>query len=299
MNVLVLKRILFNLYLNIPGSRYLWQLVKKIYIPPYNVRKYLRFKGVFNLNLDPDFKLMIMNHGNTIENELFWLGANGWEPWSTVAWKTLSEQSQVIFDVGANTGLYSLISAKANTAASVYAFEPVKVIFDRLNVNLHLNELNVNAHQLALADENGEGKIFVADTVSNTFDQASLSVSKFKSGHAHSITIKKQRLSSFIEEHGITKIDLMKIDVETYEPQVLSGMGRYLRVFKPTILIEILNESVARAVESLITDLGYQYFLIDEMKGYIKRENLSPGRRGNNFLLLNKDKHGKLIESGS
>ena len=38
----------------------------------------------------------------------------------------------------------------------------------------------------------------------------------------------------------------MKIDVETHEPAVLKGMGEYLRSFRPTMLIELLNDEVAQ-----------------------------------------------------
>lgn len=39
-------------------------------------------------------------------------------------------------------------------------------------------------------------------------------------------------------------MDLMKIDVEGYEPQVLEGMGKYLALMKPAMLIEILSNEV-------------------------------------------------------
>jgi FkbM family methyltransferase len=239
-----------------------------------------------------------MNYGNTIENELFWLGTMGWEGRATKIWQMLSEQSNVIFDVGANTGLYSLISSKVNSAASIYAFEPIELIFNRLKKNIQINGLNVRLSKIALADEDGEGKIFVANTISHTFDQASLNQAQYKSDSPISFNIIKRRLDSFIQEQKIGGIDLMKIDVETFEPQVLEGLGVYLEKFAPTILIEILNEDVARKVESLITGIDYQFYLIDEKKGFFQKDNLTPGKRGNNFLLLNKLKHKiRLTES--
>jgi len=288
MFILSLKRALFNIYLHLPGSRLLFSLVKKIYVPPKRIRKYLRFKGPFRLTFDDGTTLRIINYGNTIENQLFWLGANGWEGRSTNAWIRLCKESEIIFDVGANTGLYSLIGSKANPKAVVYAFEPVDLIFKRLKENLQLNNLQVQTFNIALADENGEGKIFAADTVSSTFDQASLN-NKDKDGSRFMI-IEMKRLDSFIQDQGIKQIDLMKIDVETFEPQVLKGMSHYLKKFAPTILIEILNNGVARDVESLVDGNNYEYYLIDEKNGLIRQENLMPGKRGNNFLLLNKSK---------
>jgi len=232
-----------------------------------------------------------MSYGNTIENELFWLGAKGWEGRAIQAWKKLSERSSVIFDIGANTGLYSLVSAKVNTLASVYAFEPLQPVVERFRINLQLNDLVLNLFQVALAEEDGEGKIFMADTISGTFDQASLNELKYQSVTQNFFTIRKRTLSSFIEENNITHIDLMKIDVETFEPQVLRGMRSYLKRFAPTLIIEILNEKVGRQVQDLIQDIEYHYYLIDEKKGFILKDSLLPNKRGNNFLILNKNKH--------
>ena len=45
-------------------------------------------------------------------------------------------------------------------------------------------------------------------------------------------------------DHKITKIDLLKIDVETHEPEVLEGYTKYIHLHKPTMLIEILNDEL-------------------------------------------------------
>jgi hypothetical protein len=74
-------------------------------------------------------------------------------------------------------------------------------------------------------------------------------------------------LKDFIEKQGMTKIDLMKIDVETHEPEVLEGMREYLGKFNPVMLIEILNEEVAAKLNKLLAGLDYLYFNIDENNG--------------------------------
>ncbi len=80
-----------------------------------------------------------------------------------------------------------------------------------------------------------------------------------------------ERLDTFIEATGLKKIDLMKIDVETHEPQVLEGMGKYLQEFNPAILIEILDDEVGEKVESLVKNNGYVYFNIDEKAGTVRK----------------------------
>ncbi len=67
----------------------------------------------------------------------------------------------------------------------------------------------------------------------------------------------------------------MKIDVETHEPEVLEGMGIYLKKFKPTLLIEILDNEVAEKIQVLVKGLNYIYFNLDE-NGHINQvESLS------------------------
>ena len=67
------------------------------------------------------------HYGFQLENEIFWSGlTNGWEKISTRLWIELSKNSKVIFDIGANTGIYSLVSKSINPTSQVFAFEPVK-----------------------------------------------------------------------------------------------------------------------------------------------------------------------------
>jgi FkbM family methyltransferase len=295
MSILEIKKILFQVYLLIPGSRYLFELIKKFYLPRYRIRKLLRFKGVFNVTLGDDLSIRLMHYGNTIENELFWCGAAGWEGKAIRIWKLLSDQSLVVFDIGANTGLYSLVSAKVNPSSLVFAFEPVPRIMERLKKNIDLNGVTVSTFQFALSDQSGHGRIFSSDNISDTFDQASLNQSRNKGTKSKALSVSVNTLSNFIVKHQVTNIDLMKIDVESFEPQVIRGMGPYLKEFAPTLLIEVLTPVAGAEIERLIADINYEFYMIDEKRGYLLKQHLVPGKGGNNFLLLNRIKHPNLV----
>jgi FkbM family methyltransferase len=63
----------------------------------------------------------------------------------------LAMNSRIIFDVGAFTGLYSLVSARCNSQCKLYSFEPNPVNFQRLIMNRELNKLsNINCFPLAV-----------------------------------------------------------------------------------------------------------------------------------------------------
>lgn len=81
---------------------------------------------------------------------------------------------------------------------------------------------------------------------------------------------------------------LVKIDVETHEPEVLSGFKVSLRKFQPVMLIEILNEEVGKKVEDLILGLDYMYFNIDEKGGIRQTSNIVKSDYYN-YLLCNKE----------
>ena len=64
----------------------------------------------------------------------------------------------------------------------------------------------------------------------------------------------------------------MKIDVETHEPEVFEGFQKYLKDFKPTLLVEIIRDRVASSLEKQFSDLGYIFFYINEPFGGVDSE---------------------------
>jgi hypothetical protein len=98
------------------------------------------------------------------------------------------------------------------------------------------------------------------------------------------VKIPTRTLKHFIEVHKMPPIGLMKIDVETHEPEVLEGMGEYLAQFKPAMLIEVWNEAVGIKVEEHLKGLGYLYFDIDDEKGLTQATKLTTGSSRNYFI---------------
>ncbi len=200
-------------------------------------------------------------------------------------WISLCGQSQNIIDIGANTGVYSLIAKSVNSDAHVYAFEPVKRVYQKLMENCALNNYDIALYEKAISNSDGTAVIFDTDTehvysvtVNKNLSAAS---TKVKETTIHTIT-----LDSFIRTNKITKIDLIKIDVETHEPEVLEGFSNYLKIFRPTLLIEILTDEVGQRVQELVNGLGYLYFNIDE-RGSVRRVEKIGASDYYNFLLCN------------
>jgi hypothetical protein len=88
-------------------------------------------------------RLFMENEGRDgVANSIHWLGVEGYEPGLVKIWVDLARRSNVIFDIGAYTGLYSLSAALVNSKARVFAFEPVDMQYRCLKRNIEINNLN-------------------------------------------------------------------------------------------------------------------------------------------------------------
>lgn len=207
-----------------------------------------------------------------MENDLFWNGfGNGYEGTSLQIWRRLAPHAHVILDVGANTGIYALVAHCVNPAASVIAVEPVERVFHRLQRNIELNGGgNVTVENLAASDITGEA--IIHDRPDDHELTASLDplMAEYCGGGGVQYAVPTKRLDDVLSGAGLHGIDLVKIDVELFEAKVLLGMGNFLSNCKPALLVEILNEEVARDVNEITRDLGYNIFRVVEQSGLVR-----------------------------
>lgn len=118
-----LFKIIYNF---IPFKRDFFYLIKTFWKPKETIYRHLHFVGIFKVKINQSKTFKIKHYGYQIENEIFWSGlTEGWEKESVKLWIELCKCSEIIFDIGANTGMYSLIAKTINPGANVYAFEPV------------------------------------------------------------------------------------------------------------------------------------------------------------------------------
>ena len=82
------------------------------------------------------------------------------------------------------------------------------------------------------------------------------------------------------------KVDLIKLDVEMHEPEI-EGMLK-IKKDRPTILIEVLSDKIASEIESLIKDLDYSYFSIDEVNPPKKEKSIRKSDHFNFLIPTNK-----------
>jgi len=270
----------------IPWKKQIFSLVKRVYVPSHTLFQHLHFHGIFQVQVEDKF-FKLQHYGYQIENEIFWQGLkSGWEKVSLQLWTKLCKTHHCILDIGANTGVYALIAKTVHPEAKVFAFEPVQRVFEKLQRNIYLNQFDIKAYEKAVSNEDGAAIIY--DQLTEHIYSVTVNKNLSANQQVREVTIQTVTLASFIEKEKLDFVDLIKIDVETHEPEVLEGMGEYLTKFKPTLLIEILTEEVAKRVEDIVKNCEYLYFDIDE-KG-LPKQTFHIGKSSYyNYLLCSKE----------
>ncbi|MBC7797057.1 MAG: FkbM family methyltransferase [Pyrinomonadaceae bacterium] len=291
-----MKKTLKSIYDVIPLKKNVFSFAKNFVSPSERIHKHLHFKGNIRIPIDREYSFKVRHHGYEVENSLFWAGiGRGWEKVSLSLWVKLVRDANVIFDIGANTGVYSLIAKSLNPNAQVYAFEPVARVFEKLEYNIKLNDFDVVCLDSAASNTDGTATIY------DTSEEHTYSVTVNENLNANNIavvptTIKTVRLDTIIKSNQIEKVDLIKIDVETHEAEVIEGLGEYLEKFKPTMLVEILNDEVGRKVQALVDNKGYAYFNLDEETGSIRRVDEIIKSDYFNYLFCSEEMAEKILE---
>ena len=200
------------------------------------------------------------DHG---EGFLFWVGS--YDIWERYHIERLLPEGSIMFDIGTNYGLYALTLAHHLPKVTIHCFEPNPVTYSRLTRNISLNSMrNLRAHQLGLGDWEGTASVV-------TVNETNSGACALAPGEGTRITT----LDRFADEHGIGRLDFMKVDIEGFEPRLIKGGLRSLERFKPAILIEVNPPVLRRAGSSpeellgALGSLGYEFYVA-------KRDQLRP-----------------------
>lgn len=169
-----------------------------------------------------------------------------------------------IIDAGAQIGMYTVLFSKLASSGTVYAFEPTDTV-NLLKANLQYNNCeNVEVYNVALSNKDGA----YLDTIYKIWSQNVVETKEF-----NFLTI-----DTFVKQKNISP-DLIKIDVDSYDFEVLQGCKEILIKEEPIIMVE-LNHALGKR--------GYEpQHAIDFMKSI--NYSIKQVFDGENFLFM-KDK---------
>lgn len=293
-------------YKNTLLNRFFGKLIKlfSITIPQIMQKNFVqkwRVSGIRNIKLQDGISFnFYSNWDDHIADQLFYGPRYYSEINELNLFIELAAKSDIILDIGANTGLYSICSSKKNKNAKIFSFEPYPVNAERFKKNIALNSLEqIQIIEKALGNENREvafavpknGQICDALSVDQEFTKGF-----YKGQIEYDEKIVEQiTLDGFVEANQINKIDLIKIDVENYEIPVFQGAKRILSDFSPVILVEIfVNNDKIDFYESFLKPLGYNCYIILS-EGIVKMDSLVNNPDCRNYLFSKKENHHKYL----
>ncbi len=283
------KHLAKRLYDLMPFKQPLYTALRAMAHVPEPIYRHLHFKGAITVPISPTEEFRIMHHGHMIENEMFWQGLGGWEKISIGLWTRLCRRSNVIFDIGANTGVYALVAQAVNPAALVVAVEPVERIFRKLEANIALNHWNIKAFHAAASDRTGTAVLFDMPSSEHVLSVSLEADWNSSNPQLRPVEVPCITVVDLLHRVDASSVDLLKIDVETHEPAVLKGFAEVLRRDRPTLLIELLNDEVALQVAQLVSGLDYVYYNIDEITWPPQRVDTLTKSKHFNFLICQRE----------
>jgi FkbM family methyltransferase len=144
-----------------------------------------------------------------------------WEPEETAALRRLLRPGDVVYDVGANVGYFTLLAAHlVGASGHVYAFEPNEQVLPRLRHHLAINDLhNVTVVPVALADRDGHASFHAVGGANSGMSSLRADVSG-----DHTTTVELARLDSVVSARRLRPPDVVKMDIEGAEYRALAGM---------------------------------------------------------------------------
>lgn len=196
-------------------------------------------------------------------------------------WLVLSQtapKGSLILDIGAYHGEYACAARTANKGVRIVAFEPNPTNAHVLRQNCEA--LAIDVFEAAVSSACGVQRFSLADARSGIqVNDTGIELV------GDTCEVETVRLDDWLTHHG-GEVHLMKIDVEGYEAEVLTGAMDMLNRSQPIILCEVLSDDAGEQVMKLLPP-SYTYYYINENHGIQRRENVTRHEwRNKNWLFV-------------
>lgn len=190
----------------------------------------------------------------------------------TIRWiQELIKPGDVVFDIGANIGNYSLIIAKHhNQTVQVFAFEPAWFNFMQLNRNVSLNGLGISVFPLCVA--------FSDKTGISWLNYSTLEYGSSMHALGRAIRLRdqefapalKQPVPTYTVDQAVEYLgripNHIKLDVDGIESEILAGASSTLENLSVrSVLVELCgdNPDDQRAIENMLAR-GFKIWNVQE-----------------------------------
>lgn len=195
-----------------------------------------------------------------------------YEPYETRVLSALIREGDVVLDIGANIGYYTLLFARqVGQSGRVIAFEPDPANFAILKKNVEINNYhNVSLHHAAVSDRSGKTRLYISEHFRSdhrTYDSGD---------NRAFLEVESCKLDEFPPVQALSP-DLVKIDVQGFEYRALLGMWNIISRSPSVILAtEFSPVCLQRAGTSpglflrMLCEAGFHLLALSEEKSQLR-----------------------------
>ncbi len=201
-----------------------------------------------------------------LAKELYWGAGSRPKPQDQLAldvFAAMGQDADLVLDVGAYTGIFSLLAARSSASATVHAFEVVPTVFLAAWQNVIHNDLvgRVSVHLCGVGAEDSSVRMPTGEGGSALPDYLSTDM-----GFEVGVAVPIRSLDGVGREVGGAgpfRRVLMKVDVEGRELDVFENGTTFLGQHHPDIVCEVLPDADGKALTGLLRSLGYRFYLVE------------------------------------
>jgi FkbM family methyltransferase len=171
-----------------------------------------------------------------IQRQIYFLGT--FEATEAYLLNRLLRPGMVLVDAGANIGQHTLLAATAvGPSGSVHSFEPVPAVFAHLQSNVTSNGLhNVKLNRMALWNE--DSTVTLALPAEHQHNSGAWTIGTTESLTAP-VSAEAIRLDTYVSRCGLSRVDVIKMDIQGAEPFAMAGARDVLTKCRPALMMEV------------------------------------------------------------
>jgi FkbM family methyltransferase len=152
--------------------------------------------------------------------------------------KNIKKDTVVVYDLGCNTGFYSILSAFIDKRVKSYGFDPVKEFCELAEESVWLNHLdNCKIFNYAVGDKEQDVTFYFSGTGTSLIPNFYENIDSFTR------KVKQVKLDDFIQQQNLPMPDFVIMDIEGWELKAMLGMKETLKKNRPIIFFECLPSS--------------------------------------------------------
>lgn len=208
------------------------------------------------VQVEPGVRMLLP--GNDLVSRII-LETGSWEPASWLAIQQHLGRGATFVDVGAHMGYFSLKAATAvGPTGRVIAIEPHPEMARTLRDNIQASGATVvTVEPSACSDSVSTLELFSAPESNSGCSSLSRINASQNGGVGASYIVPTCPLDTIIKESNISRVDVVKIDVEGAEFQVLQGAQETLARFRPVLLVELDDRLLKSMGTSVVEIIGF------------------------------------------